>query len=267
MELTFEEAARGVSKHVQLNVVDTCHKCRGGRTEIGYTMVQCPYCNGTGMETFSQGPFIMRQTCRKCVGTGQFNKNPCMECQGTGNCVQRRNVTVPVPAGVEDGQTVRMQVGKKDVFVTFRVKKSDNFRRDGADVHSEVAISIAQAILGGATRAPGIYEDVTINIPAGTSSHTKMRLPNKGIKKVNSFGYGDHYVTIKIKVPTKLTEKQKALIKAYAEVEKDTPGTVRNVTETKKGRRVVEDPDGAVERIRRSLSSEDAEQDLVGQKP
>lgn len=100
MNLTFEEAARGINKDVYLNVVDVCPKCSGKKSELGHSMVTCPYCHGTGMETFQQGPFIMRQTCRKCSGTGQFNKNPCIECEGKGQTVQRRMVTIPVPAGI-----------------------------------------------------------------------------------------------------------------------------------------------------------------------
>ncbi|CDW61169.1 DnaJ CXXCXGXG and DnaJ domain containing protein, partial [Trichuris trichiura] len=119
MNLSFEEAAKGVTRNISVNVVDTCPKCSGKKTEPGYKMVSCPYCNGSGMETFSQGPFIMRQTCRRCFGTGQYNKTPCLECEGTGNTVQRKTVAVPVPAGIEDGQTLRIQVGKKEVFVTF----------------------------------------------------------------------------------------------------------------------------------------------------
>lgn len=237
MNLTFQEAARGVNKDVTLNVVDTCPKCKGGRAEPGFGMVTCPYCNGTGHETFTQGPFVMRQTCRQCRGTGKFLKNPCIECEGSGNTVQRRNITVPVPAGIEDGQTVRMPVGKKDVYITFRVAQSDKFRRDGADVHSEVYISLAQAALGGSVRVPGIYEDIFLQIQPGTSSHTRLRLSGKGVKKQNSYGYGDHYVHIKIQMPKKLNEKQRALLLAYAETESDTPGTIHGLTYTKDGRK------------------------------
>ncbi|KRZ14240.1 Mitochonrial uncharacterized protein [Trichinella zimbabwensis] len=256
MHLSFQEAAKGVTKTASINTVDVCQKCGGKKTELGYKMVSCPYCNGSGMETFSQGPFIMRQTCRKCSGTGQFNKNPCLECEGTGHTVQRKTVTVPVPAGVEDGQTLRMQVGKKELFITFRVSKSDIFRRDGADVHTDVSISISQAILGGTVRIPGIYEDVYLQIPPATSSHSRLRVAGKGIKKVNSYGYGDHYVHVKIEVPKKLSDAQKAIIMAYAEMETNTPGTIRGVTTTAGGDKVcAEDPNGYAARIRKIFNS------------
>lgn len=120
MDLTFAQAARGVNKDVNLNVVDTCPKCAGSRCELGTKPGTCQYCNGTGMETISTGPFVMRSTCRYCQGTRQFIKHPCIECNAKGQTVQRRKITVPVPAGVEHGQTVRMAVGQKEVFITFK---------------------------------------------------------------------------------------------------------------------------------------------------
>ena len=127
--------------------------------------------------------------------------NPCPTCEGQGVTQQRKAIQVPIPAGVEDGQTLRVQVGNRELFITFRVAKSDYFRREGADVHSDVTISLSQAILGGSTRIQGVYEDITIKIPPGTSSHTRLRLAGKGLKRVNSYGNGDHYVHFKIKIP------------------------------------------------------------------
>ncbi|XP_022251474.1 protein tumorous imaginal discs, mitochondrial-like, partial [Limulus polyphemus] len=121
MNLTFREASRGVNKDVIINVPDTCSKCNGSRCEPGTEAVKCPSCNGTGMETVSSGPFVMRTTCRSCHGTRMYIKFPCTNCEGKGTTIQRKTVTVPVPAGVEDGQTVRMQVGKKELFITFKV--------------------------------------------------------------------------------------------------------------------------------------------------
>ncbi|KAG7207123.1 hypothetical protein KM043_000998 [Ampulex compressa] len=230
MNLTFSQAARGINKDIQLNVVDTCPKCNGTRAEPGTKAVRCQYCGGTGMETISTGPFVMRSTCRYCQGTRMFLKFPCTNCDGKGQSVQRKKVTVPVPAGIEDGQTIRLAVGNKEVFVTFRVEKSRYFRRDGPDIHTDATVSLAQAVLGGTIRIEGVYEDHTVQILPGTSSHTKIRLGGKGLKKVNGVGYGDHYVQIKITVPPKLTEKQMVLLQAYAELEQDTPGSIYGIT-------------------------------------
>ncbi|XP_012278228.2 protein tumorous imaginal discs, mitochondrial isoform X2 [Orussus abietinus] len=235
MNLTFAQAARGVNKDILVNVVDICPRCNGSRCDIGTKAVRCTYCNGTGMETISTGPFVMRSTCRYCHGSRVYIKFPCPECEGKGQSVQRKKVTVPVPAGVEDGQTIRLAVGNKEVFVTFRVEKSRYFRRDGADVHTDGEISLAQAVLGGTIRVQGVYEDQTIQIKPGTSSHTKIRLSGKGMKKMNGAGYGDHYVNIKITIPERLTEEQKSLMQAYAELENDTPGSVYGITYKKDG--------------------------------
>uniref|UniRef100_A0A023FLF6 DnaJ homolog l(2)tid, mitochondrial n=1 Tax=Amblyomma cajennense TaxID=34607 RepID=A0A023FLF6_AMBCJ len=234
LNLTFQQAARGVNKDVTINVVDTCRRCQGTRSEPGTKLVRCPFCNGSGMETISTGPFVMRSTCRHCHGTRMHVQNPCQECHAKGTTVQRKTVTVPVPAGVEDGQTVRMQVGKKELFVTFKVARSDYFRRDGADIHTDAGITLSQAVLGGTVRVQGLYDDIMLKIPMGTSSHTKIRLANKGVKRLNSSGYGDHYIHIKIRIPQHLNEKQKALIQAYAELEADTPGTVDGIVNTRK---------------------------------
>ncbi|KAG6446917.1 hypothetical protein O3G_MSEX004649 [Manduca sexta] len=230
VNLRFTEAARGVNKDINLNVVDTCPKCQGSRCEPGTKAIKCTYCNGTGMETFSRGPFVMRSTCRHCHGTRMLIKFPCVECEGKGQMVQRKKVTVPVPAGVEDGQTVRMSVGNNEIFVTFKVESSAYFRRDGPDVHTDCTISVAQAILGGTVRIQGLYEDHTIQVTPGTSSHSTIRLSRKGMKRVSQHGYGDHYVHIKIQVPKSLSAKQKALMYAYAELEDDTPGQIHGVS-------------------------------------
>ncbi|XP_018353343.1 PREDICTED: protein tumorous imaginal discs, mitochondrial-like isoform X1 [Trachymyrmex septentrionalis] len=230
MNLTFSQAARGVNKDINVNVVDICPKCGGSRCELGTKPVKCQYCNGTGMETISTGPFVMSSTCRYCQGTRTHIKFPCTECNAKGQTVQRKKITVPVPAGVEDGQTIRMAIGKKEIFVTFRVEKSRYFRRDGPDVHTDAEVSLAQAVLGGTIRVEGVYEDQTIQIMPGTSSHTRIRLNNKGLKKVDGLGYGDHYVNVKITVPKQLTDKQRALLQAFAELETNTPGSIHGVT-------------------------------------
>ncbi|CAH0561366.1 unnamed protein product [Brassicogethes aeneus] len=235
LKINFSQAARGTNKDININVVDNCPKCNGARCEPGTKATRCNYCNGTGMESVTRGPFIMRSTCRYCQGSRLYIKHKCTECEGKGQTVQRKKVTVPVPAGIEDGQTVRMAVGNKELFVTFRVDKSDYFKRDGADVHTEAEMSISQALLGGTIRIQGLYEDHTIQIMPGTSSHTKIRLSGKGMKKINGYGYGDHYVTFKVITPKHMDEKQKALAQAFAELEKDTPGTILGITLENKG--------------------------------
>ncbi|KAM6077585.1 dnaJ homolog subfamily A member 3, mitochondrial isoform 2-T2 [Theristicus caerulescens] len=237
MELTFTQAAKGVNKEIVVNINDSCERCHGKGHEPGTKAQRCHYCSGTGMETINTGPFVMRSTCRRCGGRGSIITTPCVVCRGTGQTKQKKTVMVPVPAGVEDGQTVRMPVGKKEIFITFRVQKSSVFRRNGADIHSDLLISIAQAVLGGTARCQGLYETINIAIPPGIQPDQKIRMSGKGIPKVNSYGYGDHYIHIKIKVPQRLTDRQRALMMSYAEDEADVDGTVNGVTSTASGKR------------------------------
>ncbi|XP_072550494.1 dnaJ heat shock protein family (Hsp40) member A3a [Salminus brasiliensis] len=237
MELTFTQAAKGVNKEITVNIDGTCHRCDGKGHEPGSKIQHCHHCNGTGMETVNTGPFVMRSTCRRCGGRGSVVSSPCTACRGTGQTKQGRTVMVPVPAGIEDGQTVRMPVGNKEIFITFRVQKSPMFRRDGPDIHSDVSISVAQAILGGTVRAQGLYETVNLSISAGVQTDQRIRLSGKGIARVGGYGYGDHYIHIKIRVPKNLTDRQRALIMSYAEDETDVEGTVNGVTTTTAGKR------------------------------
>ncbi|XP_016110604.1 dnaJ heat shock protein family (Hsp40) member A3b [Sinocyclocheilus grahami] len=235
MELTFSQAAKGVNKEITVNIDDACPRCDGKAHEPGTKVSHCHYCNGTGIESINTGPFMMRSTCRRCGGRGSIIITPCIMCRGTGQTKQKQTVMVPVPAGIEDGQTVKVPVGKKYICITFRVQRSPVFRRDGADIHSDVMISVAQAILGGTARAQGLYSTIDIAIPPGIQTDQKIRLVGKGIPRINSFGYGDHYVHIKNKIPKKLTSRQRMLLLSYAEDEMDVEGTVTGVTRPAKG--------------------------------
>lgn len=147
----------------------------------------------------------------------------------------KKVVQVPIPAGVADGQTLRMSLGQnREVFITVRVEESDYFRREGYDVHTTASISLSQALLGGIIRLTGLHEDINLRIPPGTSSHTVMTLSGRGIKHMESYNtFGDHLVHLVIKMPTHLTQEQKELIREFAYTEKNTPGTVNGVDKTR----------------------------------
>uniref|UniRef100_A0A8C9WPJ5 DnaJ heat shock protein family (Hsp40) member A3 n=1 Tax=Sander lucioperca TaxID=283035 RepID=A0A8C9WPJ5_SANLU len=233
MELTFSEAAKGANKELSVNIEDTCPRCDGRGNEPGTKVSHCHYCNGTGMVSFR--PTVSHYTshyCLRCRLQESLNTGPFMmrtACRRSGQTKKRQTVTVPVPAGVENGQTVRMSVGTKEILVTFRVQGSPVFRRNGVDIHSDVFISVAQAILGGTTTAPGLYQPISILIPASCQGDQVIRLQAKGIRRMNSHSYGDHYVHIKIRVPKKLTRRQRSLLLSYAEEETDVQGTVNGV--------------------------------------
>ena len=203
--------------------------------------------------TNCQCPFIMRSTCMACEGTRVVIRNKCFDCAGKGKIILPKTVTVPVPAGVEDGQAVRMPVNGQEIIITFKVAASKVFRRECADLHSDVVISLSQAVLGGNIRVPGIHGDIMLSVAAGTQSLTRQRLVWKGISRVNSYGYGDHYLHIKIKVPDKLSHQQRAHITAFAETDTDLQGTVNGVTGTSNGNHAMEDCDGFLAAIRQVL--------------
>uniref|UniRef100_W6NCB8 Heat shock protein DnaJ and Chaperone DnaJ domain containing protein n=1 Tax=Haemonchus contortus TaxID=6289 RepID=W6NCB8_HAECO len=233
MDLSFEEAVRGTQKNIFVNVVEDCPRCRGTQVEPGFKKVSCPYCNGTGMITQRlQGGFFYQASCNRCGGSGHYNKNPCQECEGHGQSVQRRQVSFNVPAGTNDKDRVRFQVGKNQIYMMFNVAPSLKFRRDKDDIHCDVEISIAQAVLGGTVKVPGIMEDTYVHVPPGTSSHTKMRLTGKGVKRLHSAGYGDQYIHIKVAVPSYLSAEQRALMLAWAATDKPKSGTVKGFDES-----------------------------------
>ncbi|CAF4058654.1 unnamed protein product [Rotaria sp. Silwood2] len=232
LDLTFQEAVRGCNKDVNVRIVDVCPTCKGTRCAVGTQPQPCRTCNGTGMETIETGPFFLRATCRTCHGRRETIAKPCYECSGKGKTIQKKFTTIPIPAGVEDGQVMRVNLGVSELFVTFRVKPSEKFRRDGEDIHSDIDISITQATLGGTVKVPGIYEDHVLQIPPGTQSHQRFRLIGKGIKRLHRSGTGDHYVHCFIYY-RRLTTEQKALMLSFAELEKDTKGTVSGSSKTK----------------------------------
>merc|ERR1712203_671895 len=131
-------------------------------------------------------------------------------CDQLADDVMVKGSLINIPAGIEDGQTVRLAVGdsrQKEIFITFRVESSDYYSRQGSDVHTDAHISLSQAVFGGNIRVMGVHEDLNVQIPTGTSSHTRMRMNGKGIKKVSGYGYGDHYIHIKIDIPKELDYK------------------------------------------------------------
>lgn len=147
-----------------------------------------------------------------------------------GPSFNKRSLLVPIPAGISDGQTLRLTLGSSEVFVTVRVEESEYFRRVGYDVHTDANISLSQAILGGIIRLQGLYEDLNIRIPAGTSSHTEFTLSGRGIRHLETHNsHGDHIVHIHIKMPVKLSPEQREIMEEFARLETDTPGTVNGV--------------------------------------
>ena len=229
--LTFEEAAFGCEKEVSAPRVENCAKCSGSGSADGSAPETCSACGGSGVvRTVRQTPFgAMQQqtTCQKCGGTGKTVKNPCPTCRGKGKVRKNKKISVKIPAGVDNGQAVRVagegSVGSQggsngDLLVEVNVLSHPIFEREGSDVICEMPITFVQAALGGDLEVPTLDGKVRYNIPEGTQTGTTFRLRNKGIPVV---GYqnrrGDQYVTVVIETPKNLTKEQKELLKKFGD--------------------------------------------------
>ncbi|WP_312753072.1 molecular chaperone DnaJ [Rummeliibacillus suwonensis] len=236
MTISFEEAVFGKEKEIEIPREETCDTCHGTGAKPGTSKETCSYCNGTGQisETVNTpfGQIVNRRTCSHCQGTGQMIKEKCSTCHGTGTVKKRKKIKVNIPAGVDDGQQLRVsgqgEAGVNggpagDLYIVFHVRASDKFERDGDDIYLELPITFAQAALGDEIEVPTIYGKVKMKIPAGTQSGDRFRLKDKGVKNVHGYGNGDQHIIVKIKTPKKLTEKQKELLREFASISGDIP--------------------------------------------
>lgn len=230
LKITLEEAARGVDKEVVLDRLAPCDVCGGSGAAEGSTATTCPDCNGSGQRVTVRRTFLGNmQTvgpCERCGSTGKIIENPCDECQGSGRVPDRQHVTVSVPAGIADGQQVRLRgmgeagirgAAAGDLLVTVRVKAHDHLHREGNDLHCKATISITQAALGVDLTVPGLLEDEQVKIPAGTQHGDIVRLKNHGMPRIGGGGSrGDLIVHVGIEVPKKLNKRQKELMRELA---------------------------------------------------
>eukprot|EP00048_Salpingoeca_helianthica_P022054 m.16125 g.16125 ORF g.16125 m.16125 type:complete len:476 (+) comp6818_c0_seq1:58-1485(+) len=226
--LSFQEAVQGVTRRFSFPLKSTCEPCGGTGSQKGSPTTTCPTCNGRGQEFYSLGAFKQFMTpCRKCSGRGTIIKNPCKECSGQGTVDKPVTKEVQIPAGVDDGMELRVPIDRnRSAYVLVRVEPSPIFNRNGPDVSSTVNISLAQAVLGGSIDIPGLYGDITLKIRPGTQPGRMVRVPQRGIKRVDDSSKGDHYVTLNVALPTELTEKQKQLMSEWAAEERGRLGTV-----------------------------------------
>lgn len=237
-ELTveFEQAAFGMETEITIPRTEVCDHCHGNQAEPGTPIVTCPECNGSGQVRFVQqtpfGQFATTRTCTRCQGEGKTFDTPCTVCYGRGTQRKMSTVKVKIPAGINDGQRLRLagkgEAGRRggppgDLFVVVRVKRHKLFRREGQDVVLEVPISFVQAALGDEIDVPTLDGDVKLRIPEGTQSGKVLRLRGKGIPYLRGSGRGDQLVQIKVVTPTKLTSKQKELLREFAKAGGDSP--------------------------------------------
>ena len=234
LEVTFEEAAFGTEKEVQVTRIENCLKCSGTGAANGTTPETCPTCRGTGSVRTTQNfmGMTMQSTaaCPKCGGKGKIIKEPCGTCRGKGKIRHTTKVKVKVPAGVDEGQAVPVRgegcTGTNggpngDVIVEILIKSHPFFRRDGANVLCELPVTFTQAALGAELEVPTLDGKVRYSIPEGTQTGTTFRLRGKGIPGLYSRSRGDQLVTVTVETPTKLTKEQKDLLRRFEESAKD----------------------------------------------
>eukprot|EP00047_Mylnosiga_fluctuans_P011553 m.21958 g.21958 ORF g.21958 m.21958 type:complete len:495 (+) comp3688_c0_seq2:29-1513(+) len=227
VSLSFDEAVDGATRRVSFPTRATCGTCSGSGSSKESKPVKCPTCKGSGQEAFNLGFQQLISACRKCSGRGTIIKDPCTTCHGRGKVEKTVTKEIRIPAGIDDGMNLRVSLEDRSVaHVLVRVAPSPIFTRDGADVHSNASISLAQAMLGGSTLINGLYGDINIKVPAGTAHGKRQRLPSRGLEQLGGGGRGDHYITFNVHIPTHLTEKQKRLMLEWAAEEKDRNGVV-----------------------------------------
>ena len=228
--ISFEEAARGCKKQVDVRLVDTCSDCRGSGAAKGSAPKPCPACNGTGQERRQQRtPFGVIQTqsvCSRCRGKGKIIDKPCSTCSGTGQVRRPSSVGINIPAGIADGQVITIR-GKGnagttggpagDLEIQVAVRPHPVFEREGYDVHCELPLTFAQMALGAEVQVPTLDGNVPYTVREGTQPGETFRLKGKGFPYINGRGRGDEVVRVTVEVPKNLTSEQKKLLHAFEE--------------------------------------------------
>ena len=243
IEITLEEAATGIRKQITIPTYEECGTCHGSGAKAGTKAPTCRTCHGSGVVHVRQAIFQIQQTCPACGGSGKEIKDPCPQCHGEGRVKAAKTVEVNIPAGIDDGQRIRLSgegepgihgAPPGDLYIHVSVKAHKIFQRDPevpTDLHCELPISITTAALGGEVEVPTLDGKVKLSIPAGTQNGKRMRVKGKGVKSVRSSLVGDLYCHIVVETPVNLTERQKELL---AEFETISTGLERSQTPRQK---------------------------------
>jgi molecular chaperone DnaJ len=228
IEIELLEAARGATVSVPFDVAVTCKTCSGDGVEPGTEPLTCPRCEGTGrLHHVSRsvfGDFVRAQACPECQGRGVIVEHPCTDCDGAGRTIESRELSVDVPAGIHDGQRIRVSgeghagaLGGRsgDVYVLVHVKPDPRFVREGNDIYSQVDLTIVQAALGATMTVETIDGTVELELPAGVQPGEVRVLKSKGMPVLQGFGRGDHRVLVNVSVPRHVTEEQRRLLEDF----------------------------------------------------
>jgi len=224
LRLELEKAVRGDTVTIEVPTQVSCGTCDGSGAKKGTDPVKCTTCGGAGQVRMQQGFFSIQQTCPACNGAGTVISDPCPDCHGRGRVSKTRKLSVKVPAGVDDGDRIRLsregEAGRNggpsgDLYVEIRVNPHKLFQRDGADLSCEVPISFARAALGGEIELPTLDGNVSLKIPAETQSGKVFRLRGKGVTTVRDRRTGDLFARVAVETPINLTDEQRALLQKF----------------------------------------------------
>ncbi|MBV5338883.1 MAG: molecular chaperone DnaJ [Deltaproteobacteria bacterium] len=226
MEISFEEAAFGVEKKIEIPFAKRCATCNGSGSRPGTNPKVCPTCRGAGQVRYQQGFFSVSKTCAQCNGEGKVVEDPCPDCRGKGSTKDTKTLSVKIPGGVETGSRLKVTgeggQGKGgpngDLYVAISVKDHAIFQREDNNVICEIPISFIQASLGCELEVPTLDGKVSMKIPEGTQSGKIYRLKGKGIPSLQGYGRGDQLVVVRIETPTNLNKKQKELLEEFAKI-------------------------------------------------
>ena len=227
----FDDAMAGTTVPVRIDGPAQCDRCHGSGAEPGSSPVPCPTCGGAGQVNVSQGPFQMTQTCPDCGGRGVRIEHPCTTCHGQGSVRRTRSFSVKIPSGVKDAATIRLKGRGEpgpaggvsgDLFVRVRVRPHRVFKRTGDNLLLDLPLTYEEAALGANVPVPTLNGTVTLKVPSGTQSGRTFRIKGKGAPR-QAGGTGDLLVTAKVDVPTKLSKKEKELLKQLQEERKGSP--------------------------------------------
>ncbi len=231
VNIMFQEAITGCDKELEINLKDPCKKCNGTGAKPGTSPETCKKCNGSGQVVMTQqsmfGMVRNVTVCPDCQGTGKIIREKCPDCRGTGYTSSRKKIQVSIPAGIDDGQSIRIRDKgepgtnggpRGDLLVEVRVARHPIFAREDMNIFSSVNISFAQAALGGKIRIPTVDSDVEYEVKPGTQPNTRIRLKGKGVPSLRNKNIrGDHYVTLTLQVPTNLSNESKEALRKFDE--------------------------------------------------
>ena len=231
VRITFEEAVFGCEKQLDLNLKDECTTCHGTGAKPGTSPETCPKCGGKGQIVYTQqslfGMVRNVQTCPDCNGSGKIVKEKCADCHGSGYITNRKKIAVTIPAGIDNGQSIRIREKgepgvnggpRGDLLVEVQVERHPIFQRQDMNIYSTAPVTFAQAALGGQIHITTLDGDMAYDIKPGTQTDTKIRLKGKGVPSLRNKNIrGDHYVTLVVQVPTKLNEEAKEYLRKYDE--------------------------------------------------